>query len=395
MIIKPRIRGFLCTSAHPDGCRADVAEQIAYVERLVAIPSVPGRVLIIGASGGYGLASRIVAAFGGGAKTIGVFFERPAAGNRTASAGWYKSAAFAQAANDAGLYAKNVNGDAFSADMKSHVADLIEADLGQIDLVVYSLAAPQRELGDGTVARSALKPIGEPFEGSTIDLNTGEIRSVSLPPATPDEIADTVTVMGGSDWEDWIRVLGERGVLADGCTTVNYTYLGSEVTWPIYLNGTIGQAKKDLERATGALASTLEPIGGGARLAVMKGLLTTASSAIPGMSLYLSLLFKAMKANGTHEGCIEQVQRLFTTRLFGGDGGGVDELGRIRMDELELDDEIQAFVKSRWGEVNESNLNALTDFEGYQEAFHKLYGFAFDGVDYEGDVDPVWEMELA
>ena len=394
MIIKPRIRGFLCTSAHPAGCRADVAAQIAHAQAQAPIEGGPERVLIIGASGGYGLASRIVSAFGCGASTLGVFFERPASGNRTASPGWYKSAAFAEAAAEAGLYARSVNGDAFSAATKQHVAHIIAADLGQVDLVVYSLAAPQRELADGSVARSTLKPIGEPFEGSTIDLSSGRIRQIELEPATDEEVADTVTVMGGEDWQEWIQVLAERGVLAEGAITVNYTYLGSEVTWPIYLNGTIGQAKKDLERATGELQSALGVVNGSARLAVMKGLLTQASSAIPGMSLYLSLLFKVMKANGTHEGCIEQVQRFFATRLFG-DDDAADEAGRIRMDELELSEENQAFVRERWEQVNETNLEELTDFAGYKDAFLKMHGFNFERVDYEADIDPNWPMELA
>ncbi len=395
MIIKPRIRGFLCTSAHPAGCQADVAEQIEYVRSKGTIADGPKRVLVVGASGGYGLASRIAAAFGCGASTVGVFFERPASGNRTASPGWYKSAAFAEAAQENGLYARSLNGDAFSASMKTQVADLIEADLGQVDLVVYSLAAPQRELPDGTVARSSLKPIGAPFAGSTIDLNSGEIRQIELEPATPEEVADTVTVMGGEDWQDWISVLGARGVLAEGCSTVNYTYLGSEVTWPIYFDGTIGQAKKDLERATAELRDVMAGTGGSAHLAVMKGLLTQASSAIPGMSLYLSLLFNVMKADGTHEGCIEQVQRLFATRLFAKDPDGIDEVGRIRMDEFELAEATQAQVKAHWDEVTEANLDDLTDFAGYRDAFLKMHGFNFASVDYDEDVDADWPMELA
>lgn len=394
MIIKPRIRGFLCTSAHPEGCRADVAEQIAHVRGQGPIADGPKRVLIVGASGGYGLASRITAAFGCNASTVGVFFERPASGNRTASPGWYKSAAFAEAASEAGLYARSVNGDAFSAELKEQVADIIAADLGQVDLVVYSLAAPQRQLADGTIARSTLKPIGEPFAGSTIDLNTSEIKEIELEPATPEEVADTVTVMGGEDWQDWIRLLADRGLLAEGCTTVNYTYLGSEVTWPIYFDGTIGQAKKDLERATAELRETMARVGGTAHLAVMKGLLTQASSAIPGMSLYLSLLFKVMKEEGTDEGCIEQVRRLFATRLFSTTGDGVDEEGRIRMDEFELAEATQARVKSRWDQVTEANLDELTDFAGYKDAFLKMHGFNFDSVDYEQEVDADRPMEL-
>ncbi len=394
MIIKPRIKGFLCITAHPAGCAKDVANQMEYVERAGPVSRGPARVLVIGASGGYGLATRITAAIGSGASTVGVFFERPATGKRTASPGWYKSAAFTEMAHARGLYAKNINGDAFSAEVKQATIELIRQDLGQIDMVVYSVAAPARQLPDGQLVRSTLKPVGEPFEGSTIDFNTGEIRPVRLEPATEEEVADTVRVMGGEDWELWIDALLEAGVLADGCITTNYTYLGSEVTWPIYYHGTIGKAKEDLDRAAAALAEPMARVNGRARVVVMKGLLTQAASAIPGMSVYLSLLFKAMKEAGTHEGCIEQTTRLFATRLFGGEEPELDEAGRIRMDDLELDPAIQAFVKENWDRVNQDNLDELTDFAGYRQAFLEMHGFGFEGVDYEAEVDPAVEMEL-
>ncbi|MCB1646689.1 MAG: trans-2-enoyl-CoA reductase family protein [Pseudomonadales bacterium] len=394
MIIKPRIRGFLCTAAHPEGCARDVENQIAHVRQAGVLENGPKRVLVIGASGGYGLASRISAAFGAGAATIGVFFERPAEGNRTASPGWYKSAAFTRLAAAEGLYAKNLNGDAFSAEMKQATIDLIKEDLGQIDLVVYSLAAPMRQLPGGELVRSTLKPVGEPFEGATIDFNTGEMRSISLEPANQDEINDTVKVMGGEDWELWIQALLEAGVLAEGCVTTNYTYLGSEVTWPIYYHGTIGKAKEDLDRAAKALQDPMAGVNGKAYVAVMKGLMTQAASAIPGMAVYLSLLFKVMKAKGTHEGCIEQTTRLYHDRLYGGELA-LDEAGRIRLDDWELTDEVQNWVKERWARVTTENLDELTDFAGYKQAFLQMHGFDFDGVDYDADVDPDVQMPLA
>ena len=394
MIIQPKIRGFLCTAAHPTGCHEDVREQIAHVKSAGKLEHGPKRVLVIGASGGYGLASRISAAFGADAATIGVFFERPAEGKRTASPGWYKSAAFTQEAEAAGLYAKNVNGDAFSKDIKQTVIDLIKADLGQVDLVVYSLAAPARQLADGAVVRSTLKPIGEAFEGATVDFNSGELRPISLEPASEEEVADTVKVMGGEDWQLWIEALLEAGVLADGCITTNYTYLGSEVTWPIYYHGTIGKAKEDLDRAAKELQSPMATVNGKAYVAVMKGLMTQAASAIPGMAIYLSLLFKAMKAKGTHEGCIEQTTRLFHTQLFSNGGPGLDEAGRIRLDDWELVDDIQSQVKANWSDVTSENLNELTDFAGYKEAFLQMHGFDFPAVDYDADVDPDVPMAL-
>jgi len=394
MVIEPRIRGFLCTTAHPVGCEQDVRNQIAHVERQGKLEGGPSRVLIIGASGGYGLASRISAAFGAGASTIGVFFERGASGNRTASPGWYKSAAFTRLAREQGLYAKNINGDAFSDAIKQATINLIKADLGQVDMVIYSLAAPARQMPDGEVARSVLKPIGKPFEGSSVDLNSGEIRATALEPANAQEIEDTIKVMGGDDWERWIEALLAADALASGCVTTNYTYLGSEVTWPIYYHGTIGKAKEDLDRAADALKGPMATVGGEARVCVMKGLMTQAASAIPGMAIYLSLLFRVMKDRGTHEGCIEQTTRLFHEQLFSGGNLRVDEAGRVRMDERELDADVQAKVKELWPQVTSENLREIADFDGYREAFLQMHGFEFDGVDYSADVDPDVELPL-
>ena len=394
MIIKPRIRGFLCTTAHPVGCARDVDNQIAHVRSQGSRDDGPKRVLVIGASGGYGLASRISAAFGFGAATVGVFFERPAAGNRTASPGWYKTAAFTERAGAQGLYAANINGDAFSEEIKQATCDLIEKDLGQIDLVVYSLAAPARQLADGSVVRSALKPIGEPFEGMTIDFNSRELRPVSLEPANEEEISATIRVMGGEDWELWVAALRERGLLAPGCITTNYTYLGSEVTWPIYHHGTIGKAKEDLDRARQTLVEPMASVDGHAYVVVMKGLVTQAASAIPGMSIYLSLLFRAMKAAGCHEGCIEQTTRFYNTQLYGSGDLRLDDGGRIRMDELELQSEIQHYVADHWSSVTEDNLDTQTDFEGYRRAFLEMHGFEVEGTDYDADVDVMVAIEL-
>jgi len=394
MIIKPRIKGFLCTTSHPLGSETDVKNQIEHVKQAGAIADGPKRVLVIGASGGYGLASRITAAFGCGAATIGVFFERPAVKNRTASPGWYKSAAFTRAAEDAGLYAANLNGDAFSAELKQATIELIKKDLGQIDMVIYSLAAPARQLPDGSLVRSTLKPIGEPFEGATIDLNSGELRTVSLEPASQQEVNDTIKVMGGEDWELWMAALLAADVLAEGCITTNYTYLGSEVTWPIYYHGTIGKAKEDLDRAALALAQPLKKVNGRAYVAVMKGLMTQAASAIPGMSIYLSLLFKVMKAKGTHEGCIEQTTRLFKN-LFVDSALQMDDSGRLRMDDWELSADIQTFVKANWSKVTAENLMEISDFAGYRQAFLQMHGFDFPGVDYEAEIDPEVLMPLA
>jgi enoyl-[acyl-carrier protein] reductase/trans-2-enoyl-CoA reductase (NAD+) len=393
MIVEPKIKGFICTTAHPDGCRADVEQQISYVQSKGVITNGPRKVLVVGASGGYGLATRITAAFGGNADTLGVFLEKPSVRNRTASAGWYRAAAFESFNRDRGIYSGSINGDAFSNELKDETISEIRDKMGQVDLVVYSLASPVRLMPDtGELVRSALKPIGQNFSGVTIDVKSGEMREISAEPATDKEISDTVKVMGGEDWGMWIDALSSAGVLARGCVTTNYTYLGSEATWPIYHHGTIGKAKEDLDRAASALQAPMAALEGTARVVVMKGLLTQASSAIPGMPLYLSLLFKVMKELGTHEGCIEQTDRLFRTRLYGNHSLRLDENNRVRMDDWEMRDDVQAYVKEHWSKVNNQNLMDLTDFDGYREAFLNLYGFGFSDVDYAAEIDP--EIEL-
>jgi enoyl-[acyl-carrier protein] reductase/trans-2-enoyl-CoA reductase (NAD+) len=389
MIIQPKIKGFVCATAHPEGCRKDVQQQVSHVQSRGEITGAPKRVLVIGASGGYGLATRITAAFGCKADTLGVFLEKPAAGKRTASAGWYRAAAFEALVKGSGQYSGSINGDAFSDEIKAQTVSTIKDKLGQVDMVVYSLASPVRILPKtGELVRGALKPIGHEFSGMTIDVTTGNIREISAQPATEMDIANTVKVMGGEDWELWIDALRAADTLAPGCITTNYAYLGSEATWAIYRNGTIGKAKDDLDRAAREMREPMSAIGGAAHVVVMKGLLTQASSAIPGMPLYLSLLYKIMKQKGVHEGCIEQTDRLFRTQLFQPGEMRVDSDGRIRMDDLEMSDDVQAYVMDQWSRVNNDNLKELTDFEGYREGFLNLYGFGFHDVDYEAEVDP-------
>lgn len=394
MVIQPRIKGFICTTAHPDGCARDVAQQIAHVRAGGAIKGAPQRVLVIGASNGYGLATRITAAFGASAQTMGVFLERPSQRGKPASAGWYKAAAFQRAAREQGLYALSVNGDAFAPATKQLVMQRIREDWGQVDLVVYSLAAPLRTLADGSVVRSAIKPIGAPFAGATIDVTSGELRQIEVAPAEDAEIATTVQVMGGEDWQAWIEALGDAGLLADGARTINYTYIGSEITWPIYHHGTIGRAKEDLDRAARELQAVMSRVGGDARICVMKGLLTQASSAIPGLPLYFALMFRVMKAEGTHEGCIEQADRLLRTQLYGDAEMRLDDAGRVRMDDLEMADTVQSWVRTNWGLVEAGNLDELTDAAGYRQAFLQMYGFGFDDIDYAAEVDPEVAMEV-
>lgn len=386
MVIVPKIRGFICTTAHPEGCAKHVAGQIAVVKGRGPIAGGPKKVLVIGASTGYGLASRIAAAFGSGAATIGVFFEAPAEGNRTASAGWYNSAAFEREARAAGLYARSFNGDAFSDGLKADVIAAIKADLGQVDLVVYSLASPRRvHPTTGEIFKSVLKPVGATYTNKNLNTSTGEVNSVTIEPASEEEIAQTVAVMGGDDWERWIGALEAGGVLAEGVQTVAYSYIGPELTWAIYKNGTIGRAKEDLERVQRALDLRLAPLKGKAWVSVNKALVTQASSAIPVVPLYISLLYKIMKAGGTHEDCIEQMDRLFRERLG---NPQPDESGRIRLDDWEMTEEVQGLIARRWDEVNTGNLPELGDLEGYRAAFLKLFGFGLEGVDYAADTDP-------
>ena len=387
MIVAPKIRGFICTTAHPEGCAKHVAEQIAVVKSRGLIANGPKKVLVIGSSTGYGLSSRIAAAFGSNAATIGVFFEKPGEADRCGTAGWYNTAAFEKEAKTAGLYARSFNGDAFSDDVKSQVIAAIKADLGQVDCVVYSLASPRRtDPKSGEVYKSVLKPIGAGYTAKNLNTTSGVVNEISIEPAEGDDIAQTIAVMGGEDWQLWMDALLEAGVLADGVQTVSYSYIGPEVTWPIYKNGTIGKAKEDLERVQRELDAKLAPLHGKAWVSVNKALVTQASSAIPVVPLYISLLYKAMKAAGTHEDTIEQMDRLFRDRLYSGDAQP-DEAGRIRVDDWEMDAEIQATVGKRWSEVNTENLSELGDFEGYQSSFLRLFGFGLEGVDYAAETD--------
>ncbi|MCF4173268.1 enoyl-ACP reductase FabV [Vibrio sp. McD22-P3] len=397
MIIKPRIRGFICTTTHPVGCEANVKEQIAYTKAQGPIANAPKRVLVVGSSSGYGLSSRIAAAFGGGAATIGVFFEKPGTERKTGTAGFYNSAAFDKLAKEEGLYSKSINGDAFSNEAKQKVIDLIKEDLGQIDMVVYSLASPVRKLPEtGELIRSSLKPIGETYTSTAVDTNSDTIIEASVEPATEQEIEDTVTVMGGQDWELWINALSDAGVLADGCKTVAYSYIGTELTWPIYWEGALGKAKMDLDRAATELNDKLAKTGGSANVAVLKSVVTQASSAIPVMPLYIAMVFKKMREEGIHEGCMEQIFRMFSQRLYKADGSAaeVDEKNRLRLDDWELRDDIQKHCAELWPQITTENLKELTDYVEYKEEFLKLFGFGVDGVDYDADVSPLVEFDV-
>ncbi|EPP25150.1 enoyl-ACP reductase FabV [Vibrio fluvialis] len=391
MIIKPKIRGFICTTTHPVGCEANVKEQIAYTKAQGPIKNAPKRVLVVGSSSGYGLSSRIAAAFGGGAATIGVFFEKPGTDKKPGTAGFYNAAAFDKLAHEAGLYAKSLNGDAFSNEAKQKAIELIKQDLGQIDLVVYSLASPVRKMPEtGELVRSALKPIGETYTSTAVDTNKDVIIEASVEPATEQEIEDTITVMGGQDWELWMQALEEAGVLAEGCKTVAYSYIGTELTWPIYWDGALGRAKMDLDRASAALNAKLAAKGGSANVAVLKSVVTQASSAIPVMPLYIAMVFKKMREEGIHEGCMEQIFRLFNDRLYKEDGSApeTDEKNRLRLDDWELRDDIQQHCRNLWPKITSENLKELTDYELYKEEFLKLFGFGIEGVDYDADVNP-------
>jgi enoyl-[acyl-carrier protein] reductase/trans-2-enoyl-CoA reductase (NAD+) len=393
MVIKPKVRGFVCVTAHPVGCAANVQEQIDYVKSKGVVAGGPKRVLVIGSSTGYGLASRITAAFGSGAGTVGVFFDRPSEPDRTATPGWYNTAAFERAAHKAGLFARSINGDAFSNDIKQRAIAAVREGLGQLDMVVYSLASPRRTHPvTAAVHKSVLKPLGAPYSNKTVDTDKGIVSDVTIEPATPEEAADTIAVMGGEDWEMWIRALSEAGLLAPGCTTVAYDYIGPAVTWPIYHNGTIGGAKEHLRKTAKSLDAFLKPSGGRAFVSINKALVTQASSAIPVVPLYISILYKLMKEAGTHEGCIEQIQRLFATQLFAGSTPNLDTEGRIRIDDREMRAEIQEAITQIWPQVTTENLAALTDIAGYRAEFLRLFGFGLGGVDYDADVDPHVEI---
>ena len=388
MVVIPKIRGFICITAHPDGCARQVAEQIDIVKNRGQIANGPKRVLVIGASAGYGLASRIAAAFGSGAATMGVFFEKSGDVDRTGTAGWYNTVAFENEAANAGLYARSFNGDAFSDEVKAEVMAAIKADLGQVDCIIYSLASPRRtHPKTGEVFNSVLKPIDHGFTNKNLNTTTVTVEEITILPAEGDEVAQTVAVMGGEDWEMWIDALLGNDLIAPGAKTVAYSYIGPELTWPIYKNGTIGKAKEDLERAQRSLDIKLAPLGGKAWVSVNKALVTQASSAIPVVPLYISLLYRVMKDAGTHEDCIEQADRLFRERLYNSADPQPDSLGRIRVDDWEMDPAVQALVMERWGRVTTENFSELGDWEGYQAGFLRLFGFGMDGVDYEADTD--------
>lgn len=393
MIIKPRTRGFICLTAHPEGAAENIKKQIEYVKSKGKIANGPKKVLVIGASTGFGIASRISAAFGSDAATIGVFFEKPATEGRPATAGWYNSAAFEKEANAAGLYAKSINGDAFSDEIKKQTIDLIKADLGQIDLVVYSLASPRRtHPKTGVNHASVLKPIGQPFVNKTVDFHTGVVSDIAIDPIeSDDDIANTIAVMGGEDWKFWMEELTKADALAKDVKTVAFSYIGPELTFPIYRNGTIGKAKNDLEETVPVINDILAGVNGEAYVSVNKALVTQSSSAIPVVPLYISLLYKVMKEKGIHEGCIEQMQRLFAERLYANEIP-LDENGRIRVDDWEMREDVQAEVAELWEKVTSDNIDQLSDIEGYRGEFFQLFGFNVDSIDYEKDTNELVPM---
>jgi enoyl-[acyl-carrier protein] reductase/trans-2-enoyl-CoA reductase (NAD+) len=387
MIIKPKVRGFICTNAHPVGCAKSVEQQIQFIKSQSRDNEGPKSVLVIGCSTGYGLASRITAAFGYGASTLGVCFEKEPSERKTATAGYYNTAAFHDFAHAEGLYAKSINGDAFSDEIKQETIELIKADMGTVDLVIYSLASPRRTDPDsGEVYKSTLKPVGQAYTTKTYDTDKDKVHDITLEPATAEEIADTVKVMGGEDWERWMMQLGAAGVLADNCKTTAYTYIGKELTWPIYGNATIGKAKEDLDRAATSIMSGLSDQSVQANVSSLKALVTQASSAIPVMPLYISLIYKVMKEEGTHEGCIEQIAGLFEQRLYA-NSPPTDEMNRYHMEGIETNDATQAKIKYLWDQVTQDNFHELSDYAGYHTDFLNLFGFNIQGVDYEADVE--------
>ena len=393
MIIEPRMRGFICASSHPKGCEQNVKNQIEYIKSKGPINGAK-KVLVIGASTGFGLASRISSAYGSDAATIGVFFEKPPTEGKTASPGWYNSAAFETEAHKAGLYAKSINGDAFSNEIKQQTLALIKSDLGQVDLVIYSLASPVRlHPVTGVLHRSVLKPIGDVYTNKTVDFHSGKVSEISIEPCNGDDIENTIAVMGGEDWAMWIDALKAQNLLAPGAITVAYSYIGPSLTEAVYRKGTIGRAKDHLEATAFAITDSLADIDGKAFVSVNKALVTQASSAIPVIPLYISLLYKIMKEEGIHEGCIEQIQRLYQERLFTENEIPVDEKGRIRVDDWEMRSDVQEKIAKLWGEAVTENLSEIGDLEGYRKEFYNLFGFDVDGVDYEADTNEMVNIE--
>jgi enoyl-[acyl-carrier protein] reductase/trans-2-enoyl-CoA reductase (NAD+) len=393
MIIEPRMRGFICLTAHPDGAAQSVRNQIEYVKSKGAISGAK-KVLVIGASTGFGLASRITSAFGSGAATIGVFFEKPPMEGKTASPGWYNSAAFEKFAHETGLYAKSINGDAFSDEIKAETLAMIKKDLGKVDLVVYSLASPVRtHPKTGEMHRSALKPIGNTYTNKTVDFHTGKVSEISIQPANEEDIQNTVAVMGGEDWAMWIDALKKADLLEQGALTVAYSYIGPALTEPVYRKGTIGRAKDDLEATAFSISDSLKDLGGKAYVSVNKALVTQASSAIPVIPLYISLLYKIMKEEGVHEGTIEQIQRLYAERLYTGKEVPTDDKGRIRIDDLEMRDDIQNKVAELWTQANTENLAQIGDLEGYRKDFYHLFGFDVPNVDYKAEANEMVSVD--
>tara|TARA_B100002019_G_scaffold40032_2_gene33547 strand:+ start:1373 stop:2560 length:1188 start_codon:yes stop_codon:yes gene_type:complete len=393
MIISPKIRGFICTTAHPDGCESHVRQQVDYVKSQAPLDNSPKKVLVIGSSTGYGLASRIVPAFAGGADTLGVFFERPANEKKSGSPGWYNSYAFEELAKSEGLYAKSINGDAFSDDIKNKTIEEIKKNMGQVDCVIYSLASPRRQdPKSGEIYKSCLKPIGQTYTQKTVNTDKAEVEEITIESANDDEINQTVKVMGGEDWELWIDALREANVLAPSVTTMAYSYIGPELTWSVYKDGTIGRAKIHLEQSCQRINEKIAEDGGRAYVSVNKAVVTQASSAIPVVPLYISVLFKKMKEEGIHEDCIEQIYRLFSERLSS--DPQLDGEGRIRIDDWEMRDDIQQSVAEDWEKINTDNLSEISDFEGYQSDFLKLFGFGIPGINYDAETDPIREIDL-
>ena len=383
MIVEPKVKGFICTTAHPAGCKESVRRQIAYCKEKGMVEG-PKKVWVIGSSTGYGLASRIAVTYGYGADTIGVAFERESNGRRTATAGWYNTKAFEEFAKEDGYYAKSFNGDGFSEEMKNQVIETIRKDFGKVDMVVYSMAAPRRTMPDGTTVSSVLKTVGKELTNKTIDLRNNEIKDVTVPVANEEEIENTVKVMGGEDWEAWIQALVDADVLSDNAVTLAYSYIGPELTHAIYKEGSIGQAKKHLFDTSKKLTKEFEAKGLKAYISVNKALVTQSSAAIPIVPLYISLLYKIMKKEGLHEGCIEQMNRLFINKLPAKE---TDAEGYIRLDDWEMEDKVQNEITKLWGLVTTENIGELGDIEGYWEDFYHMFGFHYDNVDYSADVE--------